>query len=134
MPQSWETKVIAIQEAKKINEITLDELIGNLQTYELRRSVHAKEEAKRDRGLDLKALEGENSDPNFEEIAVVTRKFKKYFKKAKGNINRKPWNSDHDQFFRMLQMWKIPAHVKNYAIQKEEQGSEQFRNHCKSPQ
>jgi len=32
--ESWEMKVKAIQEAKKINEISLDELIGNLQTYE----------------------------------------------------------------------------------------------------
>ena len=47
LPQSWETKVIAIQEAKKMNKITLDELIGNLQTYELRRSAQVKEEAKR---------------------------------------------------------------------------------------
>jgi len=36
LPQSWETKVVAVQEANKMNEITLDELIGNLQTYELR--------------------------------------------------------------------------------------------------
>jgi len=31
-----------------MNEITLDELIGNLQTYELMRSAEVKEEAKRD--------------------------------------------------------------------------------------
>ena len=48
LPQSWETKLVAIQEAKKMNEITLDELIGNLQTYELMRSAEVKEEAKRD--------------------------------------------------------------------------------------
>jgi len=38
LPQSWEMKVTTIQEAKKMNEISLDELIGSLQTYELRRS------------------------------------------------------------------------------------------------
>ena len=38
LSQSWETKVTALQEAKKINEISLDGLIGNVQTYELRRS------------------------------------------------------------------------------------------------
>jgi len=51
LPQSWEAKVTAIQEAKKMNKISLDELIGNLQTYELRRSSQLKEEIKRDRGL-----------------------------------------------------------------------------------
>jgi len=51
LPQSWEAKVITIQEAKKMNEISLDELIGNLQTYKLRRSSQMKEETKRDRAL-----------------------------------------------------------------------------------
>jgi len=35
LPQSWEAKVTAIQEAKDMNKISLDELIGNLQMYEL---------------------------------------------------------------------------------------------------
>ena len=43
-PQWWEAKVTAIQEAKNMNEISLDELIENLQTYELRRSSQLKEE------------------------------------------------------------------------------------------
>jgi len=38
LPQSWEAKVTAIQEAKDMDKISLDELIGNLQTYKLRRS------------------------------------------------------------------------------------------------
>jgi len=38
LPRTWETKVIAIQEAKDLKAISLDELIGNLQTYELRRN------------------------------------------------------------------------------------------------
>jgi len=45
-----------------MNKITLDELIGNLQTYKLKRSAQVKEEVKRDRGLALKALE---SDPTW---------------------------------------------------------------------
>jgi len=38
LPQSWEAKVTAIQEAKDMKKIFLDKLIGNLQTYELRRN------------------------------------------------------------------------------------------------
>ena len=38
-----------------MNEISLDELIGNLQTYELRRNSQMKEEVMKDRGLALKA-------------------------------------------------------------------------------
>jgi len=44
----WEAKVTAIQEAKDMNKISLDELIGNLQTSELRTSSQLKEETKRD--------------------------------------------------------------------------------------
>ena len=54
LPQSWEAKVTAIQEAKDMNKISLDELIGNIQTYELRRNSQLKEETKRDRGLALR--------------------------------------------------------------------------------
>ena len=38
LPRTWEAKVRAIQEAKDMKAITLDELIGNLQPYELRRN------------------------------------------------------------------------------------------------
>ena len=48
LPHSWEAKVTAIQEAKDMKKITLDELIGNLQTYELRRNSQQKEETKKD--------------------------------------------------------------------------------------
>jgi len=57
---SWESKVTAIQEARKMNEIPLDELIGNLQTYELRRNSQMKEEVKKDRGLALKVRESDS--------------------------------------------------------------------------
>jgi len=38
--------------------ITLDELIGNLQTYELRRYSQQQEETKKDRGIALKVRGG----------------------------------------------------------------------------
>ena len=48
LPQSWEAKVIAIQEAKKMDEISLDELIGSLHTCELRKNSQVKEETRKD--------------------------------------------------------------------------------------
>jgi len=48
LPHSWEAKVTTIQEAKDMKKITLDELIGNLQTYKLRRNSQQKEEIKKD--------------------------------------------------------------------------------------
>jgi len=38
LSRSWEVKVTAIQEAKDLKTLSLDELIDNLQTYELRRT------------------------------------------------------------------------------------------------
>jgi len=80
----------------------LDELIENLQTYELRRSSQLKEETKRDRGLALKALEDDGSDFNDEEMAMITQSFKKFFKKAKENSKNKntskPRSNKREQF------------------------------------
>jgi len=83
-----------------MNEISLDELIGNLQTYELRRNSQMKEEGKKDRGLALKARESDSSDFDEEGMAMIAQKFKKFFKKAeskykKGNTSRTK-NSDRD--------------------------------------
>jgi len=72
-----------------MDKISLDKLIGNLQTYELRRSSQQKEETKKGQDLALKALEEDGSDLNEEEMAMITRKFKKFFKKAKENSKRK---------------------------------------------
>ena len=47
LPNSWKANVMAIQEAKDVKKIALDELIGNLQTYELRRNSQQKEEIKK---------------------------------------------------------------------------------------
>jgi len=48
--------------------ITLDELIGNLQIYELRRNSQQKDEIKKDRGIALKFMEEDSSDLDIEEM------------------------------------------------------------------
>ena len=95
-----ETKVTAIHEAKKMNKISLEELTGNLQTYKLRRSSQVKEEIRKDWGLALKAVKSDDSSLDEEEMVMITRKLKKFFKKAGGNLKKgstsKPRSSDHD--------------------------------------
>ena len=71
-----------------MDDISLDELIGNLQTYELRKNSQMKEEVKKDRGLALKAMGSDDSNINEEDVAFVTRKFKKIFKKVGKSINK----------------------------------------------
>ena len=124
LPHSWESKVTAIQEAKKMNEISLDELIGNLQTYELRRNSQMKGKVKKDRGLALKARESDSSYFDEEGMAVIARKFKKFFKKTeslykKGNTS-KAKNSDRDQFSGCFKCGRQDHVVKNCPLLKEE--------------
>jgi len=52
LPRSWEAKVTAIQGAKDFKTLSLDELIGNLQTYALRRNSQQQEETKKDSSQD----------------------------------------------------------------------------------
>ena len=107
-----------------MNKISLDELIGNLQTCELRRSSQLKEETKRDRGLALKALEEVDLDLDEEDMAMFTRKFKKFFKKAKENFRKKnfskPRNNDREQFTGCFKCGKREHIVKNCPFLKEE--------------
>ena len=37
LPESWESKVEAITEARDLDKLAMDELIGNLMTYELKK-------------------------------------------------------------------------------------------------
>ncbi|MCD9641632.1 hypothetical protein HAX54_027947 [Datura stramonium] len=54
MPASWEPKVTTIEEAKQMSTMKMDELIGNLQTYELKKIDKVAEEPKKERNLILK--------------------------------------------------------------------------------
>ncbi|MCD7450589.1 hypothetical protein HAX54_007385 [Datura stramonium] len=47
MPASWEPKVTVIEEAKQKSTMQMDELIGNLQTYKLKKSDKCAEERRR---------------------------------------------------------------------------------------
>jgi len=60
-----------------------------------------------------------------EEMAMITRKFKKFFKKAKGNSKKKnfsnPRNSDQEQFTGCFKCGMHDHIVKNCPLLKEEQ-------------
>jgi len=112
-------------------KITLDELIGNLQTYELRRNSQQKEEIKKDQGIALKVMEEDSLDLDDEEMAMITCKFKKFFEKAKENSKKKNFrkfkNSDWEQFSGCFKCDKFDHIVKKFPLLKEEQEAEQSR-------
>ena len=111
--------------------ITLDELIGNLQIYELRRNSQQQEETKKDRGIALKVVEEDNLIFDDEDMAMITRKFKKFFKKTKENARKKNFsklkNTDREQFSGCFKCCKLDHIVKNCPLLKEEQEFEQPR-------
>ena len=90
LPSTWEAKVTAIQEAKYLNILSLEELLGSLMIYELSMKQHQKEDVKKKRTIALKStaqLDEESDDTENEEqdeeMALITRKFKRFLKKRR---------------------------------------------------
>jgi len=118
-----------------LKKLSLDELIGNLQTYEFRRNSQQQEETEKDRGLALKIMEEDSSELDEEDMAMLTWKFKKFFKKTKAGTRQKQpsrtKNTDRHQFTGCFKCGKMDHIIKNCPQLKEEQESEtpkrQFR-------
>ena len=76
-------------------------------------------------------MEEARSDLDIEEMAMIIRKFKKFFKKAKENSKMKNFsklkNSDWKQFSGCFKCGKLNHIVKNCPLLKEEQEAEQFK-------
>ena len=89
-----------------------------------------KEETRKDQGLALKVVESDDSDLNDEVMAVITRTFKKFIKKAKESFKKgstsKTRSSDRDKPSGCFRCRKHDHVVKNCPMQKEEQGLEPF--------
>ncbi|MCD7455207.1 hypothetical protein HAX54_027389 [Datura stramonium] len=80
MLASWEPKVTSIEEAKQMSTMQMDELISNLQTYELKKIEKVVEEPKKERNVVLKDAQ-HDSESYDEEMMMFIRRFKKLFKK-----------------------------------------------------
>ncbi|XP_075087509.1 uncharacterized protein LOC142169538 [Nicotiana tabacum] len=87
IPASWESKVTAIQEVKELDKISLDELVGNLMTHQMRKIELHKEEPNRDKALVLKAYMEDESDSDDPDLAMFA-KFKSFMKNSKNASKR----------------------------------------------
>ncbi|KAF3677293.1 putative MLO-like protein 3-like [Capsicum annuum] len=91
LPKSkWNVNVTAIRKANKdLKGMTLDGLVGNLRTYEMKID-RTKKQAAPEKILALKAS---NSNKEFEldkeQVAFITKNFSKFFKKKKGTGTKK---------------------------------------------
>lgn len=81
LPITWESKITTIQESKDIATLSLDESIGNLKTYELRRQTTKMDEPQKERGLELRNTDGYDLEDY--EMAMSTKDIKKYSRRGK---------------------------------------------------
>ncbi|XP_049373989.1 uncharacterized protein LOC125839052 [Solanum verrucosum] len=84
LPKSWESNVDAITEAKDLMTLPMDELIGNLQTYELNKKQETTvKEGMKEKSIALRTSQTELTEEE-NEMVYVTRRFHKIIKKHRG--------------------------------------------------
>ena len=91
LPKGWQPKVTAIQEAKDLNILELDELMGSLMTHEITMKSHDDHDKKK-KGIAFKSSikEDESSEEDDdEEFAMMARRFKKFFRKGGQRFNQR---------------------------------------------
>ncbi|KAH9651466.1 Integrase catalytic domain-containing protein [Citrus sinensis] len=84
LPKEWRPKRTVIEEAKDLNTLPLDDLIGSLILYEEDLAAEKGHEEKK-KSIALKASKYESdgeSEPDDEELAMLARRFRKFFKKT----------------------------------------------------
>ena len=81
LPERFHVKITAIEESKDIEKIPLTELVGNLQTYELRFSRIGK--SGKGKSMAMKA-KSSDTDEDSKMKSYITRQFKKFMKNANG--------------------------------------------------
>ena len=122
LPGRFDAKVVAIEEKKNLNALKVDELVGNLQTFEANLRSHGKTQSK---GIALKASKGSykktasDSDSDSEEIdpqvaVQFMKQFKLFMKGQKTNV-RIPKNSRKKKSFKGIQCYECKGygHIAN---------------------
>ncbi|KAH9704832.1 Integrase catalytic domain-containing protein [Citrus sinensis] len=87
--KEWRPKRTAIEESKDLNALPLDDLISSLISYEEDLAAEKGHEEKK-KSIALKASKYESdreSEPDDEELAMLARRFKKFFKKTRERRN-----------------------------------------------
>ncbi|XP_070022307.1 uncharacterized protein [Nicotiana sylvestris] len=94
LPSSWESKVNAITEAKDLQELTIDEHVGNLKTYEIKKKKDSeRREPKKEKNLVLK-IENNESSGEDGDMAYLTRRFQKMIRRN-GGIPKRESSTDN---------------------------------------
>ncbi|GAV66053.1 UBN2 domain-containing protein [Cephalotus follicularis] len=96
LSRSWTPKVTAIEEAKNLNVLPLQDLLGSLMSHELSMQKKDDDEEEKEKrkivALKSSPIKDFEDDDENEELSLITQKFKKFLasmKKFGGNQNKK---------------------------------------------
>ncbi|XP_024196068.1 uncharacterized protein LOC112199259 [Rosa chinensis] len=82
LPEKFHSKVTSIEDSFDIDEYPLDELIGNLKTYELRLKPE-----KKSKGVAFKAVKGTEEEDEPLDLALLTKEFKNFLRNKSSSRN-----------------------------------------------
>ncbi|GAV83542.1 UBN2 domain-containing protein, partial [Cephalotus follicularis] len=84
LPKSWTPKVTAIEEAKDLSTLPLEQLIGSLMTHETTMKNHEHVEVKKNKSIAFKASKEVSESEEDGDVALITSQFKRFLKSQKG--------------------------------------------------
>ena len=133
---NFEAKVMAIQESKDLNKVSMEELIGNLITYEM--ELKAREERKdsesKKKTIALNNSVESNDDDPAEELAMVLKKWAKgkYKPRKKNSKTNKSESSDNSDDEVFCYNCKKPGHIKPNCPHLKNEKKKKFRRKKKA--
>ncbi|GAV64968.1 DUF4219 domain-containing protein/UBN2 domain-containing protein [Cephalotus follicularis] len=84
LPKSWTPKVTAIEEAKDLSTLPLEQLLGSLMTHETTMKNHENVEVKKKKAIAFKASKEDSESDEDGDVALITSQFKRFLKNQKG--------------------------------------------------
>ncbi|KAL5576060.1 hypothetical protein UlMin_017759 [Ulmus minor] len=85
LPKQWEAKVTAIQEAKDLSKLPLDELIGSLMTHEITMNQNLEDGVKSKKEKNVAFSSSTSYDDGEKEVALLAKRFKFFLKYDRKN-------------------------------------------------
>ncbi|GAV58409.1 zf-CCHC domain-containing protein/DUF4219 domain-containing protein/UBN2 domain-containing protein [Cephalotus follicularis] len=84
LPNSWTPKVTAIEEAKDLSTLPLEQLLGSWMTHETTMKNHENVDVKKKRSIAFKASKEDSESDEDGDVALITSQFKRFLKNQKG--------------------------------------------------
>ncbi|GAV84311.1 zf-CCHC domain-containing protein/UBN2 domain-containing protein [Cephalotus follicularis] len=116
LPKSWTPKVTAIEEAKDLSTLPLEQLLGSLMTHETTMKNHENVEVKKKKSIALKTSKEDSESDEDGDVALITSQFKKFLKSQKGKkaLKKFPHNVESSKKEEpTCYECKNPGHFKN---------------------